>query len=260
VNKPPRQPTGRTAKGRDGGFTLVELLTVAALLGVAATLAASGVARASARVKELQCLDNLRQIALANELYQKETSRRPRSLSHLAERSNPLGRGARILCPSDPASRPAPVDGGVSTNQLRGWGNRANASQQPDWVLHQRDPEGLSFEQELRETAETRDFSYLHPFGWRRVAWERLTSGGRQAGLAVCQLHGIALRQQSQGRASHLDFEGKTLRVQQDGAVVNRRVLRPDGSPPQVSSNPGPVTDDYPWDLYLDLPPAPARL
>jgi prepilin-type N-terminal cleavage/methylation domain-containing protein len=247
------------AGSRAGGFTLVELLTVAALLGVIATLAASGVARASARVREGQCLDNLRQVAVATELYLKETARRPRSLSRLAARSNPLARGSRILCPGDPVLRirnPARPGG---TNDLCGWGNRANGSQQPIWSMQQRDPDGLSFDQEMRETAETLEFSYLHAFSWRRPAWERLAAGGGAAGLAVCQLHGIGLQKETQGTASHLDFEGKTLRAQRDGAVVNRRILRTDPSSMPMGVSTVPV-EDYPWDFYLDLPPAPARL
>jgi len=239
---------------RAGGFSLVELLTVAAVLGVMATLAASGVARAAARVREGQCVDNLRQIALATELYLKETGRRPRSLSRLALKSNPLARGGRILCPGDPVTRFPDRTGAAGTNELRGWGNRANGSQQPIWAMQQRDPDGVSFDLELRETEETREFSYLHAFGWRRPAWEKLAvAGGGQAGLAVCQLHGIALKKETQGRASHQDFEGKTLRVQRDGGVVSRRILHVD-SPSGMAST-APEVEDYPWDLYLDVPP-----
>lgn len=244
----------------EGAFSMVELLTLLAVVGVAATLAASTVARAAARTRQVQCVDNLRQVAVATELYSKETLKRPRSLSQLAARSNPLDRGRRILCPSDrlhPA--PAEVPGGP-TNRLLGWGNRANASQQPTWVLQQRDPDGQTFDQEFRETAEPLEFSYLHPFAWRRAAWMRLAGNGPQAGLAVCQLHGIALRKEAQGTASHLDYEGRTLRVQQDGEVVQRRVLRPEGPSPAAGFGRGDPQEDYPWDLYLDLPAAPARL
>lgn len=245
---------------RTGGFTLVELLTLLAVLGVAATLAASAVARAAARARQVQCVDNLRQVAVATELYSKETLKRPRSLSQLAARSNPLDRGRRIVCPADLPYRPAGGFLGTPTNAVHGWGNRANASQQPTWVLQQRDPDGLTFDQELRETSEPLEFSYLHPFAWRRSAWMQLMANGPHAGIAVCQLHGIALRKETQGTASHLDFEGRTVRVQMDGTVVQRRVLRPEGNPGTVSSGSSIPKEDYPWDLYLDLPASPARL
>jgi hypothetical protein len=41
--------------------------------------------------------------------------------------------------------------------------------------------------------------------------------------------------------------------------VVNRRILRTDLSSMPMGVSTVPV-EDYPWDFYLDLPPAPARL
>jgi hypothetical protein len=122
------------------------------------------------------------------------------------------------------------------------------------WALQQRDSEGLTFDAELRETEETREFSPLHAFAWRRPAWDKLAAAGGAAGVAICQLHGVALRRPIPGHDSYRDYEGKTLRAQRDGAVVRRRILHPDGAGPGTRE-----MDEYPWDLYLDVPPPATR-
>ncbi len=234
---------------RDRGFSVIELLTVLAIIGIVATLTLSGSARVTHRARETLCIENLRQIAFATDLYQKDTGSRPRSLSRVALQSAQLGQGQRILCPLEPKIRSG---GGLphGTLNLNAWGNRANASQQPLRFQQLRDPDGLTFDQELRETTETRPFSYLHTLGWKRAAWDKLTTDNRPTGLVVCQLHGISRLNDSTVTASHQNYEGKTLRSQRDGSVVTRRIFRLEtNSDPSTTALP---LEDYPWDLYLD--------
>lgn len=240
---------------RRAGFTLIELLTVIAIVGVLATLILAAVSRARTRAHETSCLGNLRQIALASEIYITDNHKRPRSLTRLVAKPGPLENARLIVCPADPGIRTRATVRQGSSNELTGWGNRANSSQQPIWALQQRDPDGTTYETELRDMEETYCFSYLHVFGWRRPAWEKLDTAGETPGLSVCQLHGIALRKEQHGAATYLDYEGKTLRALRDGSVAPRRILRPE---PQSGSN-TPATEDYPWDLYLDTAPKTAR-
>ncbi len=257
----PRKPDRIRRRGA-GGFTLVELLTVVALVAVLATLTVSALAAARTRSQQVTCGNNLRQIALAVEIYHDDTGRRPRSLTRLTTRPTWIAHPRSLICPGDPARR---TDG--STNAA--WGNLANHAQEPAEMSLIGTPEERTWEAELRETAESVAFSYLHPLAWRREAWQRLTSAGNQVGVAVCQLHGV--RVPGQASRPHTAYEGRTLRAQRDGAVVVRKIFRTAGaSPPPAPGGtvrPQPAdgaltvgTDrpDYPWEFYTDTPPPPA--
>lgn len=243
-----------SAASRRAAFTLIELLTVIAIIGVLATLLASALASAKTRSQQTVCLGNLHQIALAVTLYSDDAGRRPRSLTRLTLRPALLGSGKPLLCPSDPALR-HPRDDRGRTNQA--WGNLANASQEPGTEANYKDPEAGSWQAELAEKEERVQFSYLHPLGWSRPAWLKLIAQGNQVGLAVCQLHGVRT-QAGSSSAEHrpyMDFEGRTLRAQRDGSVVQRKIFR--GPLGGVSSTvPPSASADYPWDFYTDNPPA----
>lgn len=252
--------TQRGRRSSTAGFTLVELLTVVALVAVLATLTVSALSAARTRSQQVTCGNNLRQIALAVEIYHDDTGRRPRSLTRLTTRPTWIAHPRSLICPGDPARR---SDG--STNAA--WGNLANHGQEPAEMSLIGTPEERTWEAELRETTETVPFSYLHPLAWRREAWQRLTSGGNQVGVAVCQLHGV--RVPGEAARPHTAYEGRTLRAQRDGAVVVRKIFRTAGSsPPTLSGTvrPQPTdgaltvgTDrpDYPWEFYTDAPPPP---
>src|SRR4051794_11234820 len=66
-------------------FTLVELLTVVAIIGVLATLLTSAVATAQRKARKTACISNLRQIALAYNLYTVDQRKRPPSFAAMAE-------------------------------------------------------------------------------------------------------------------------------------------------------------------------------
>lgn len=241
---------------RAGGFTLVELLTVIGVIGVLATLTMSGLANARVRSQQAVCLGNLHQVAVAVEVYSDDTGKRPRTVTRLTTRPAWLSNARSLLCPADPGlTRSGGVEG--ATNQA--WGNLANASQEPWPARDLRDPESGSWQAEILEKEEKVPFSYLHPLGWPKSAWQRLAGLGNQVGTAVCQLHGVRMPSGSASpeQRTYMTFEGRTFRAQRDGAVVRRKIFR---SPPGSSTIPittaPPRAPDYPWDFYTDTPPA----
>ncbi len=255
-----------TKRRRNTGFTLVELLTVIAIVAVMATLLFSAASGARTRSNQVVCRNNLRQAAVAVEMYQDDMARRPRSFTRLAARPSIIRNPKVFICPADPALK---TPAGPQSKSNAFWGNRVNASQEP-MVGRAGAPEEGSWEQEIRETTESIAFSYLHPLAWRRDAWTRLMQGrGNQVGVVACQLHG--LRSPVQGRRPFTEFEGQTLRAQRDGAVIPRKIFRtmaaPSGTaaygtPLRAMADPveGTLTvlmtdDDYPWEFYTDAVP-----
>jgi len=242
------KPSGRSA----AGFNVVELMTLVALVGVLATLLASAMANARVRGQQTVCMANLGQVLRAIDLYTADTGKRPRSLTRVMQHDPARFRSELLICPSDPELRGS-VNRTRATNQF--WGNLANASQET-WIQGDlREPESGSWTAELAETEETLPFSYLHPLGWRRPAWQRLAGLSPAAGMAVCQLHGVKVPPPpaAPGFKPYLLYEGQVFRAQRDGAVVKRRVFRPGVT---AEGQPG---SDYPWELYVDSQPGTLR-
>ncbi len=243
---------------------MIELLTVLAIIAILVTLLTSTLSATRARSREVTCQGQLRQIALGVEIYRDEAGRRPRSFTRLTTRPTWISNPKILLCPGDPALSTK------STHPLvqLAWGNVANSSQEPP-PNYQVPPEEGSWESEIRVTTESIPFSYLHPLGWRKEAWQRLDALGNQTGLAVCQLHGIRIP--NPGPRQFLAYEGNTLRAQRDGAVVVRKIFRTlsqdantDSSDLPRSVRPLPVDAnvtvrpsgaDYPWEFYADYLP-----
>lgn len=95
--------TRRQGTRGSAGFTLVELLTVIAIVAVLATLLVSAVSGARTRSNQAVCRNNLRQAALAAEMYMDDAGRRARSFTRLASKPSLLPNPRVLVCPADPA-------------------------------------------------------------------------------------------------------------------------------------------------------------
>lgn len=216
-------------------FTLVELLTVLAIVGILATLLMSALATAKKKSRVAASISNLRQIAISFTLYQDDHAHRPLTWDVLLM-SGYLGSDRILKCLED---------------RQGNWGNTV----QPD----------------MTGNVATNQYSYLYPLPWDDWAWNRIEQSGAHAGLAACQLHGVG--RPDPEAPSMLDFEGLVLRAQLDGAVVRREVYWGPGmedaalessdaevaggnlmAPPSEAGNRVQFTSDFPWALFMDEP------
>lgn len=230
---------------RSRGFTLVELLTVMAIIAVLATLLMSVLGSAKKRSRQAYCTSNLRQISLAFEMYFDDFQTRPPRFDPMV-RSKYLAQPAVLLCLEDKTGN---------------WGGLVNGATPPTG------PIGITPEFRAAEPAPEPGVprSYLHPWGWDDQAWKRLMDLGSIAGIAACQLHGLG--KPDPVLPSMRDYEGLLLRAQRDGAVVRRQIFwGPSGlstADPgsgfvnvQPTSGLDTASGLYPWELYVDdLPP-----
>jgi prepilin-type N-terminal cleavage/methylation domain-containing protein len=203
-------------------FTLIELLTVVALIGILASLLLTAISSAKKKSRIAVCTSNLHQVSLAVYMYVDDTSEQP-GVTNLIDR-NYLSSPNIVLCPEDKTSN---------------WGLLLQSPPQP--ITSTNTPPGQTF-------------SYMmHPLGWDVSLWNRLMHGPSSAGLSACQLHGLGNQQSSDAK----NYSGLLLRAQRDGAVVRRQAFPGSWSlaglpnlPPGAASTPYL----YPLPVYVDDP------
>ncbi|MEO8425901.1 MAG: type II secretion system protein [Verrucomicrobiota bacterium] len=210
---------------QENAFTLVELLTVIAIIAVLATLLMTALSTAKKKSRQTFCTSNLRQIALALNMYLDDSPKRPTGFESLVTVKY-LPSPAVLLCPEDKTGN---------------WGGTNRF--------------------EMSATEESIRYSYLHPLPWQYGAWNILSDLGFNAGIAACQLHGVG-KPDPVSPSIH-DYEGLVLRARRDTAVVRTHVYWDSAAAsPPASLAPMPIaasrnmaTPDYPWLLFVDSIP-----
>ena len=207
-------------------FTLVELLTVIAIIAVLATLLMTALSAAKKKSRQTVCTGNLRQIALALNMYLDDFPKRPSGFESLVAVKY-LPSPAVLLCPEDKTGN---------------WG-------------------GTNRKDMFAATDESIRYSYLHPLPWMQGAWNILSDLGFNAGIAACQLHGVG--KPDPDMPSIHNYEGLVLRARRDTAVVRTHVYwasaaaNAAAAPPPIfaAASRDMMTPDYPWLLFVDSIP-----
>ncbi len=226
-------------------FTLVELLTVIAVIGVLATLLLTALGSAQKRSRQARCTSNLHQISLALQMYLDDFDRRPSQPPALV-RTRYLPSPETLLCPEDKTGNWGEL---CVTSILFVAGNAPGAISVTG-APEASDPLGGN---------DSMPYSYIHPLSWDDTSWTLLLKAGSLAGIASCQVHGLGRPNLSS--PSFYDFEGLVLRAQRDGAVVRRKVFwaRGNSADATTPANNAPggsqgslFTTGYPWLLFAD--------
>lgn len=189
---------------RNRAFTLVELLTVIAIVAVLASLLLTALMSGKKRSRAAVCTFNLHQICLAVDMYVDEFSQRPNPEALAANKYVPAR--ASFLCPEDKTGNWGPLVRTTGSLQVIDLSGNVVPPFQPP----------------RNNTAAPVKYSYLlDPLDWDESMWKRLMLKGSLAGIAACQLHGLG----TQENPSVFNFSGLVLRGQRDGSVVRRQVF-----------------------------------
>jgi prepilin-type N-terminal cleavage/methylation domain-containing protein len=220
---------------RPWGFTLIELLTVVAIIAVLATLLSSALSTAKRKARQSVSIGNLRQIALAFNMYQDDHRKRPATFAAMVQEKVLTPKS--LLCAEDKTANWAGLIEDAASF------NFANKSLFPGSGSETLAPSELPH-------------SYFKAFDAPDETWEQIEKSPL-AGIAACQLHGIG-RQSPDTAPSLLAYQGLVLRALKDTSVVTRQVFwqqtanqDKSGFAPSLVATPAP--SDLP--LFLDENP-----
>ena len=191
----------------------MELLTVIAIIAVLATLVTASLSNAQRKGRKAVSMSNLKQIAIAFNLYADDRDKRPQTFRQLVETKylkDPV-----LICPED---RIVQNWAGILEKQDAGRQLPGDATQgNPGRDLPAAGP-GSEF-----AGVDDIAHSYFKSFDYPDVVWDQIDKD-TMGGLAACQLHGIG-RQRKGEEPSLATYQGLVLRVLKDGAVVPRQVF-----------------------------------
>jgi prepilin-type N-terminal cleavage/methylation domain-containing protein len=217
---------------RPWGFTLIELLTVVAIIAVLATLLTATLGSVKKKARKTASISNLRQIALAYNLYADDHRKRPTTYAEMVQEK--LLNERVLICPEDRliGNWAGLIEGGFFTDRaVAGIASNENAPVPPPEIAH----------------------SYFKSFDAPDEIWERIEKSPL-GGIAACQLHGIG-RQSLEPEISA--YQGLVLRALKDMSVISRQVFWSDSqkagfgnSAPSASLTPTSPQTDLP--LFID--------
>jgi prepilin-type N-terminal cleavage/methylation domain-containing protein len=97
----------KTKNVKSGGFTLVEIMIVVAIIGLLATMAVPNFMKARQKAQQKACISNLLQLDGAKQTWALESKASPTTVPAIAQIQPYLGRGTAgtaPVCPADPAN------------------------------------------------------------------------------------------------------------------------------------------------------------
>jgi type II secretory pathway pseudopilin PulG len=186
----------------------VELLTVIAIIAVLATLISATVVNAQRKSRKALSTSNLRQIALAFNIYQDDQQRRPLNYRQLVEGKYLTERV--LLCPED---RIVKNWAGVLEQTDLGRVGAPAGTRDP---LNPGAPATVVTPPDIAH-------SYFKSFDYVEEIWQDINRAAL-GGIAACQLHGLG-RQVKDKYPAIQDYQGLVLRALKDGSVITRQVF-----------------------------------
>ena len=220
---------------RPWGFTLVELLTVIAIIAVLATLTSATLVNAQRKGRKAVSTSNLRQIAVAFNIYVDDHSKRPATFREMT-RSKYVSE-AVLLCPEDRIHR-----------NWAGLLEAQDSGRMPDPIVLLPGTDAPTTEQPQESDV---PHSYFKSFDYLDRIWQPIERSA-MGGIAACQLHGIG-RQNKDVPPTLGDYQGLVLRALKDGSVVTRQVFFPKADDVGPTMNPGYGSTNAPGSSQLPL-------